>query len=140
MTAAIEGIVLRKNKEVGMNRKRLLVAIGLCGFIVASRLVVLFASTPVIDTTADIYYGAYASNWGIIVYNGDPNHPVHYREYRWNGAQYALNYGPEIVGYTNEYGVFTWYTYGPNQVGSYYSEVTVNGQVSNAAYFSVYPN
>ncbi|MGB2713463.1 MAG: hypothetical protein WBC51_04735 [Vicinamibacterales bacterium] len=120
-----------------MRKNRQLIVMAACAILCATSIVVLRASTPVLYTTQDVYCGLYAPGWGIYGTDADPLEDVEYIEYRWNGSQWVVSWGPAVVTYAIEDGTFAWYTHGPDNYGFYYAKVTVNGQTSNEAHFYV---
>ena len=120
-----------------MRKHRHVMVMALCAIFCAAALVVLRASTPVLYSQQDVYCGLYAPGWGIYGVEADPGYDVEYIEYRWNGSQWVVIWGPANVTITAEDGTFAWWTYGPSLYGFYYAQVTVNGQTSNQAHFYV---
>jgi hypothetical protein len=122
---------------MGIGKRRTYVAMGLCLILCTASLAVLKASTPVLYTTQEHYCGIYNPGWGIYGTDADPYETVTFTEYKWNGSQWAVIWGPANVTTTYDDGTFAWYTYGPNSPGFYYAKVTVNGQTSNEAHYYV---
>lgn len=121
-----------------MRKHQNVLTAALCAIICAIGLAVVRANgTPVLYTTQESYCGIYNSSWGIYGHDADPEQDVEFVEYRWNGYQWAVIWGPATVATTDVNGDFAWYTYGPAYSGFYYAQVTVNGQVSNQAYYYV---
>ena len=121
-----------------MRKHQNVMVAGLCAIICAIGLVVVRANdTPVLYTTQEFYCGIYNSSWGIYGAEADPEEDVEFIEYRWNGSQWVVIWGPAVVASTDIDGTFAWYTYGPSITGFYYATVTVNGQTSNEAHYYV---
>ena len=112
----------------------------LCGLVVCvlSAVSIQAFAAPEIQMSQDVYCGIYAPGWGVVGTSDSPNTAVVYTEYKWNGSSWVVNWGPTAVTNTIGDGAFGWWTFGPSSPGFYYVQVTIGGQTSNIAYFTVY--